>query len=189
MRNPSRRTLLAGVAAMLAAPPVLAQTATKQKVAAALPRIEDVRAAGHRQEARARTVDRRRSSRRSRLPQGLRRAPGRPARSGRRRHGVPARLGLQAALLDRRVGAGERRQGLVGQPYPRYRSRALPSRTSSQRPPSRSATCSPIAAGCPAMSATTSRSWASPRARSCSGCASRSRPTASATATRTATSA
>ena len=40
MRKPSRRTLLAGVAAVLVSPPVLAQTATKQKVAAALPKLE-----------------------------------------------------------------------------------------------------------------------------------------------------
>ncbi|CAN5442292.1 serine hydrolase [soil metagenome] len=40
IRKPSRRTLLAGVAAALASPPILAQSATRQKIAAALPRIE-----------------------------------------------------------------------------------------------------------------------------------------------------
>ena len=41
MRRPSRRTLLAGVAAMLVPLPALAQTATKEKVAAALPKLEE----------------------------------------------------------------------------------------------------------------------------------------------------
>src|SRR6187551_2022546 len=40
MRRPSRRTLLAGVAAALVSPPILAQTVTRQKVTAALPRLE-----------------------------------------------------------------------------------------------------------------------------------------------------
>ncbi len=40
MRKPSRRTLLAGVTAALVAPPVMAQTATKEKVAAALAKLE-----------------------------------------------------------------------------------------------------------------------------------------------------
>ena len=41
MRRPSRRTLLAGVATMLVPLPALAQTATKEKVAAALPKLEE----------------------------------------------------------------------------------------------------------------------------------------------------
>jgi CubicO group peptidase (beta-lactamase class C family) len=41
MRRPSRRTLLAGVAAVLVPLPALAQTATKEKVAAALPKLEE----------------------------------------------------------------------------------------------------------------------------------------------------
>lgn len=40
MRRPSRRTVLAGVAAALASPPILAQGAARQKIAAALPSIE-----------------------------------------------------------------------------------------------------------------------------------------------------
>ena len=40
MRKPSRRTLLAGVAAAFVSPPLLAQTVTRQKVTAALPRLE-----------------------------------------------------------------------------------------------------------------------------------------------------
>ncbi|MCW5737652.1 MAG: serine hydrolase [Enhydrobacter sp.] len=40
MRRPSRRTVLAGVAAALASPAVLAQGAARQKIAAALPRFE-----------------------------------------------------------------------------------------------------------------------------------------------------
>ena len=40
MRKPSRRTVLAGVAAALASPPILAQGAARQKIAAALPRID-----------------------------------------------------------------------------------------------------------------------------------------------------
>ena len=40
MRKPSRRTLLAGVAAAFVSPPILAQTVTRQKVTAALPRLE-----------------------------------------------------------------------------------------------------------------------------------------------------
>ena len=41
MRRPSRRTLLAGVATMLVPLPALAQTAIKEKVAAALPKLEE----------------------------------------------------------------------------------------------------------------------------------------------------
>jgi CubicO group peptidase (beta-lactamase class C family) len=41
MRRPSRRTLLAGVAAVLVPLPALAQTATKEKIAAALPKLEE----------------------------------------------------------------------------------------------------------------------------------------------------
>ena len=41
MRRASRRTLLAGVAAVLVPLPALAQTATKEKVAAALPKLEE----------------------------------------------------------------------------------------------------------------------------------------------------
>ena len=41
MRRPSRRTLLAGVAAVLVPLPALAQTATKEKVADALPKLEE----------------------------------------------------------------------------------------------------------------------------------------------------
>ena len=40
MRKPSRRTLLAGVAAAFVSPPILAQSATRQKVTAALPKLE-----------------------------------------------------------------------------------------------------------------------------------------------------
>src|SRR6478736_3240408 len=40
MREPSRRTLLAGVAAALVSRPILAQTVTRQKVMAALPKLE-----------------------------------------------------------------------------------------------------------------------------------------------------
>lgn len=40
MRNSSRRTVLAGVAAALVSPSIRAQDATRQKIAAALPRIE-----------------------------------------------------------------------------------------------------------------------------------------------------
>lgn len=40
MRRPSRRTFLAGAAAVLVPSPALAQAATKEKVAAALPRLE-----------------------------------------------------------------------------------------------------------------------------------------------------
>jgi CubicO group peptidase (beta-lactamase class C family) len=41
MRRPSRRTLLAGVAAVLVPLPALAQTVTKEKVVAALPKLEE----------------------------------------------------------------------------------------------------------------------------------------------------
>jgi CubicO group peptidase (beta-lactamase class C family) len=41
MRRPSRRTLLAGVAAVLVPLPALAQDATQEKVAAALPKLEE----------------------------------------------------------------------------------------------------------------------------------------------------
>src|SRR5580704_10245196 len=51
---------------------------------------------------------------------------------------------------------------------------------------SRSATCSPIAADCRARSATTSRSWATPRGKSFAVCVWQSRATASAAATPTA---
>ena len=40
MRKPSRRIFLAGVAAAFVSPPILAQTVTRQKVTAALPRLE-----------------------------------------------------------------------------------------------------------------------------------------------------
>jgi CubicO group peptidase (beta-lactamase class C family) len=41
MRRPSRRTLLAGIAAVLVPLPALAQTATKEKIAAALLKLEE----------------------------------------------------------------------------------------------------------------------------------------------------
>ena len=87
----------------------------------------------------------------------LRPARGRQAGDRRRRHGVPDRLALQAGVLDRRGGAGQRGARVLGQPDRRPRTR--PSRcTTPIRPPGDAcATCSRTAAGCPAPPATTSR--------------------------------
>ena len=97
-----------GVAGLLVPLSALGQTATKEKVAAALPKLE---------EFARQVIDRK-------LVPGLSiavvhrdevvflgafgvRQVGKPE-AGRRRHGLPARLGLQAVGLDRRLGAGER---------------------------------------------------------------------------------
>jgi CubicO group peptidase (beta-lactamase class C family) len=183
MRRPSRRTLLAGVAAVLVPLPALAQTATKEKVAAALPKLE---------EFTRQVIDRK-------LVPGLSiaiihrdevvflgafgvRQVGKP-------EPVDADTVFQLASLSKPL-ASTVVSALVSDGKVSWDSRirdidpgfALQDELAA-------ATYSLIAADCRVMSATTSRSSASPKARSCTDCVWRSRPTASATATRTAISA
>ena len=63
MRRPSRRTLLAGVAAVLVPLPALAQTATKEKIAAALANLEEFTRLVIDKKARTGALDRHRPSR------------------------------------------------------------------------------------------------------------------------------
>jgi CubicO group peptidase (beta-lactamase class C family) len=187
-RSIVRRMFLAGTAALLVPPPALAQTATREKVAAALPKLKEF----------ARQITDKR------LVPGLSIAivyrdevvllDG----FGVREIGKPATVGadtvFQLASVSKPLSATVV-AGLVSDGKVSWDSRIRdidPGFTLQDELAAANVTirtCSPIAVDCPGMSATTSRSLVSPRARSSSDCAWRSRPTASAAATRTEISA
>ncbi len=83
--------------------------------------------AGRRDRRGAGPRGRRRPRRRDRVPEGLRPARARPARSDRRRHGVPDRLAVEAAHRDGRGGPRRGRRRRLGRSGRRPRSR-LPAR-------------------------------------------------------------
>ena len=107
----------------------------------------------------------------------------------RRGHGLPARVGLEAADRDRDRRPRRRRDRDVGLEDVGPRPRLPPVRATTCRARSRSATCSATAPGCPSTPATCSKTWAIPGPRCCTGCGSRSRPGRSGRATPTPTSA
>jgi CubicO group peptidase (beta-lactamase class C family) len=188
MRRPSRRALLAGVAAVLVPLPALAQTAAKEKVTAALPKLEEF--------ARL-VIDKK-------LVPGLSiaivhrdevvflgafgvRQVGKP-------EPVDADTVFQLASLSKPL-ASTVVSALVSDGKVSWDSRIRdidPGFVLQDDLAAAAVTIGDLfanAADCRVMSATTLRSLASPKARSCTDCVRQSRPTASATATRTAISA
>ena len=151
------RAATLGLTLLALGSPALAETATKEKVVAAIPKLEQLA---------------RDAIAKGQVPGlaiaivykdevvylggfGVRESG--QARQGRCRHRVPARLVLEADVSDRRGGAGQRRcrrLGLAASPISIPPSSCtMPIRPSRSRSP----TCSITGAACPAMPATTSR--------------------------------
>ena len=106
---------------------------------------------------RSRHGDRHRRGRQDRARQGLRRAPARFARSGRRRHDLPDRLDGQGDHRRGAGGTGRRRQDRLGRQGHRPPAGLPDVRPVGHARDDRCATCSCIAAA-----------WASARATCCS---------------------